>query len=366
MNSLSNYKSHKKLESNELTKSNDDHSSVVNLLGFKLITENESLIQFMAEVAMEKQEFKLALLEFIFKSRDFSNESFKDDIINTAANAITVLIASNYSFANMDLSRIKICGANIRDGCFNRCNFSDADLKGVTMENCKLNHCLFNRTNLKDIKLGIYPDIIAQDNIFSITCSQKDEGKEILSGCRDGSIKLYERSTGNLIKNFFSPSQITCLKISSDGSLMLSGSTDNYVRLWEITNGNLLKTFYGHTKAVYSVAFSIDESQILSSSCDFSIKLWDKTTGNIIKTFEEHTAAVYSVTFSSDGQEILSGSYDKSIILWEIESGKVLRRISVESPVSCVVFSPDQDLIVCGCYNNGSINIFDKNTGEKI
>jgi guanine nucleotide-binding protein subunit beta-2-like 1 protein len=50
--------------------------------------------------------------------------------------------------------------------------------------------------------------------------------------------------------------------ISSDGQFALSGSWDGTLRLWDITTGSTTRRFVGHSKDVLSVAFSVDNRQV--------------------------------------------------------------------------------------------------------
>ena len=80
--------------------------------------------------------------------------------------------------------------------------------------------------------------------------------------------------------------------------------------------------FEGHTRKVYSVAFSPDGKTLASGCDDHTIKLWDVATGKNIATLSGHTNGVRSVAYSPDGKTLASGSSDKTIKLWDVKPTK--------------------------------------------
>ena len=93
------------------------------------------------------------------------------------------------------------------------------------------------------------------------------------------------------------------MAFSPDGKRIVSGSGDNTVRLWDADTGQPIgEPLTGHTGAVTSVAFSPDGKRIASGSGDNTVRLWDADTGQPIgEPLTGHTDAVTSVAFSPDG-----------------------------------------------------------------
>jgi len=109
-------------------------------------------------------------------------------------------------------------------------------------------------------------------------------GKEIVTGNGDGTIKLWEAATGKELRSFaghtewegssFLGPDIFSIAFSPEGKTFVTASRDGTLKLWESASGNLLRTLSGHKSEVRSVAFSTNGKVIVSGSLDGTIKLW--------------------------------------------------------------------------------------------
>jgi WD40 repeat protein len=191
-------------------------------------------------------------------------------------------------------------------------------------------------------------------------------GRQILSGSADNTIKLWDATTGHEIRTFSGHTiTVNSVAFSPNGRQILSGSMDRTIKLWDITTGREIRTFSGHADRVLSVCFSPDGGQILSASADKTIKLWDTATGREIRTFSGHASVASTVSFSPDGRQILFGSADKTIKLWDTATGREIRTFSGHtSVVYTVSFSPDGRQILSGSADN-TIKLWDATTGRE-
>ena len=117
--------------------------------------------------------------------------------------------------------------------------------------------------------------------------------------------------------------QVNCISYSLNGKQIISGSYDSTIRIWDAETGAVIgEPLHGHAGPVWSVAYSPDGRHIISGSDDKTIRIWDAGTGAAIgNPLEGHTSSVLSVAHSPDVRHIISGSHDQTIRMWDAETG---------------------------------------------
>jgi len=193
------------------------------------------------------------------------------------------------------------------------------------------------------------------------------DGKTLVSGSADNTIKLWDVETGQEIRTLKGHySVVNSVNFSPDGKTLVSGSDDNTIKLWNVETGQEIRTLKGHDSPVRSVNFSPDGKTLVSRSDDNTIKLWNVETGQEIRTLEGHDNSVWSVNFSPDGKTLVSGSDDNTIKLWNVETGQEIRTLKGhDNSVYSVNFSPDGKTLVSGSWDN-TIKLWDVETGQEI
>jgi WD40 repeat protein len=197
------------------------------------------------------------------------------------------------------------------------------------------------------------------------------DSQRILSGSQDGSMILWDRESGRMIRRF-AGGFIESVAISPDGRRGVSGGKDTVVRLWDLESGNLLREFRGHTEPIWSLAFSPDGRLAYSTSGgderqqdgrDSAIRVWDIETGREIRRLEGHRGLVWSVAVSPDGRRVLSGGNDAAPILWDAETGSEMHRFRTNR-VGSVAFLPDGRRAVTG--GELTIHLLDLERGQEL
>ncbi|THH05167.1 hypothetical protein EW146_g9973, partial [Bondarzewia mesenterica] len=205
------------------------------------------------------------------------------------------------------------------------------------------------------------------DSVNSVVFSP--DGKRIVSGSRDQSIRVWDAETGEAASEPFKghTSVVSSVAFSPDGKCIVSGSYDKTIRVWDVETGETAsKPFQGHTGMVTTVTFSPDGKRIVSGSKDNTIRVWDAEMGEAAsEPFEGHIGEVASVAYSQDGKRIISGSSDETIRMWNAETGKATSKPfrGHTSVVSSVAFSPDGKHIISGSWDT-TIRVWDTETGE--
>ena len=183
------------------------------------------------------------------------------------------------------------------------------------------------------------------------------DGKYIVSGSEDKTVKLWDVESGRLIRTFEGHyDRVNSVAFSPDGKYIASGSHDKTYLLWDTGSGRLICTFQGHKNIVVSVAFSPDGKYLISGGGygggnkidDYNLQLWD-VKGWLIHTFEGYKDFVISVAFSPDGRYIVSGGSTSK--LWDVETGGLIRTFDGQSDnryMFPAAFSPDGNYIVSG------------------
>nr|MDZ8288500.1 ribosome assembly protein 4 [Nostoc sp. ChiSLP01] len=204
-----------------------------------------------------------------------------------------------------------------------------------------------------------------KDQVNSVAYSPN--GQQLASASLDNTIKIWDFSSGQLLKTLTGHSdRVISVAYSSNGQQLASASDDKTIKIWNVSNSQLLKTLTGHSSSVNSVAYSPSGQQLASASDDKTIKIWDVSSGQLLKTLTGHSSTVNSVAYSPNGQHLASASSDKTIKIWDVSSGQPPKTLTGHSStVISVAYSPNGQRLASASVDN-TIKIWDLSSSQLL
>ncbi len=219
-------------------------------------------------------------------------------------------------------------------------------------------------------------------------CIFSPDGRYVLSvgGTSASTVEVWDIQTGTVVRTFQGPTEtrqgypnwIHAFAFSPDGRYVLSGARDGILRLWSVETGELVATLLGHFAEIKTCMFSPDGAQILSASEDHVLRLWDISHIEQRRTAHSHAvqgrrSAMGALAFSLDGRYALSASSDAeswnaSILVWDVQNEKrrPLYTLQVQNGlIHTCVFSPDGRYIL-GTLSDYTIHLWETQTGKAL
>ncbi|PVG01360.1 WD40 repeat-like protein [Serendipita vermifera] len=207
-----------------------------------------------------------------------------------------------------------------------------------------------------------------QRQINSISISP--DGKRVVSGSHDLTIRVWDAETGETIIGplYGHSREVTAVAFSPDCKLIASGSRDRTLRIWNSESGQIdAGSTFHHSAEIASIAFLPDGKRIAVGSRDGTILLWDVKSCKVVSgPFEDHRSRVVALAVSPDGKRIASSFGDGAIHILDGTTGKLLANLSDGSreSVACIAFSPDGGQVACGSHKK--IRVWDSKGGDLL
>ena len=216
-------------------------------------------------------------------------------------------------------------------------------------------------TSSKDNTMRIWKIFFKENNIYenikcigvlkghseSVNCADfhiKKNNKDnlIISGCKDGSIKLWNYINPNdninegddiiieinesLASKVIHDDEINAIKFAPNGKMFASASYDKTIKLFELNqtnnNFNMIHSLSGHKKGVTDISFSPYAKILASCGTDKLIKMWNLVDYTCLNTYEGHLSSVLKIDWIYRGTHLISGGCDGLIKLWNVKTSE--------------------------------------------
>jgi WD40 repeat protein/serine/threonine protein kinase/orotate phosphoribosyltransferase len=144
------------------------------------------------------------------------------------------------------------------------------------------------------------------------------DGRSLLTGCRDGRARLWDLSGWTLLAEFPHQAEVGRVAVSPAGLSVATACHDGTARLWDLASGKPIGEPLAHRARVDCVAFNHDGSMVATGSQDGSGRLWDAGTGLPIGPPLEHRGALHAMAFSPDGRRLATACSDGLARCWRV------------------------------------------------
>lgn len=234
------------------------------------------------------------------------------------------------------------------------------------------------------------------------------EPEQILTGSRDGSIRRWDRTTGEILLRWFPhESHATMIRVSPDGSKVLSygarlvaeshiatgkptvewerhvgsveacawmpdgvravsASSDGTLRVWDTQTGKSLRIIEGANLGAWSLAVSPDGTRAAAGCKDGVLREFNLADGALLREMKGHLGYVRAVTYTSDGSRLLSSADDGSIRLWEPGATEASSIFSGHRGGVLAVAVNTDDTLVAGGGRDGTVRIWNPADGSAV
>ncbi len=194
---------------------------------------------------------------------------------------------------------------------------------------------------------------------------------EVLSGSWDRTLKIWEKSSGRVLREITLSNDVSSFDFSTDRSYVLTGSNKGTPKLWNIKTGALVRQFPVLRCAqdrfcMVNAKLSNDGRRILAYGQFNVVIVFDAFSGSVIARINDGAGSFRAATFSPDGRLIATGKETSGVKVWNAQNGNFVRSFSESKSITTdIKFSPDGKLLAASS-NDSALRVWDLKDGNLV
>jgi WD40 repeat protein len=164
----------------------------------------------------------------------------------------------------------------------------------------------------------------------------------LASGCDDGTVRVWDTTTGRAVTLRGGKGWITSVAFSTDGTFLAAGH-DKTVQLWDLSTRRATTTYVGsHT---VSDVWFLAGTKVLAIATSSEVHLWD------VASRRKGAVNNISGTPSPDGRTLAEVGASGAVRLWDVAAGKITATYSSSGRFAsdksyAFAFTPDGGTLV--------------------
>lgn len=246
------------------------------------------------------------------------------------------------------------------------------------------------------------PQVFAGNSLAVTATAVTSDGKWIVTGGSDKTIRLFDAATAQQSKAFTDvPDAVSAVALSADDQLTVAGLANGVIKFWKTVDGTpwtgdeppvegvarAASFLGGHDGAIHALAFHAETKRVVSAGADGTIRVWrlpsapevfsdnaGPTTkfvvsnsgklsasagtfegkpaiiirdiadgGRVVQHLLGHVTAVTAIAFQSNESRIVSGGADGAVLVWDLADSKfpLLQSMKLTAAITAVALSDD-------------------------
>lgn len=200
------------------------------------------------------------------------------------------------------------------------------------------------------------------------------DNRNLAVGFSDGTLKIIDIVASSVVKQYKFSSKVKAIEPLTDdgksglqiGALVGLGAADNAIVLLDLaTNDPAVSKFKGHTDEVSGICY-LGNGDFVSCSHDGTVAYWSTRSQTAVNRMQVHKARINSMALLNNNATLVTGGDDSSLQVLSVAGGQLACRRSLQetAPVSRVSSFYGNSKFVFSCQQNGSIRIWNVESGE--